>query len=154
MIDRSVEYPNRYRLDEVSGSPGVFDLTPVPGNVVQEGTPISKATMFDADNTNRYKVDTPNEAFRAMANTWNITVPLSGWSSSQSGGFYTNQVTVAGMKAEYAPIWYLNDTSSSTLESTTAAFAAINLMETYDGYVIFKAVEKPEATVPIGIRGV
>lgn len=154
MIDRSVEYPNRYRLDAVDGETNTFDLIPVPGNITQEGTPISKATMFDDDMATRYNTDIPNGAFQAMTRSWSITVPVSGWSSSATNGFYTNRVTVSGMKSVFNPIWYLNDTNAATLENTPSAFANINIMETYDGYVIFKAKEVPDVDVPIGIRGV
>lgn len=44
MQDRIVEHPNRYRM--ISVGDGLVDLIPAPGQVVQEGTPLSKATLL------------------------------------------------------------------------------------------------------------
>lgn len=44
MRDRVVQYPNRYKLTPVSGD--VYDLTPEPGIVTEEGTDLNKA-LFD-----------------------------------------------------------------------------------------------------------
>lgn len=46
MKDRVVEHPNRYRLVPVAGEPDVVDLVPVPGEITEAGTPISKATLL------------------------------------------------------------------------------------------------------------
>lgn len=39
MKDRNVEFPRRYRMTKVTGTDDVYDLTPVPGEVWEEGTP-------------------------------------------------------------------------------------------------------------------
>lgn len=44
MKDRIVQYPNRYKLTQVSGN--IYDLTPEPGIVTEPGTPLNKA-LFD-----------------------------------------------------------------------------------------------------------
>lgn len=41
--DRVVQYPNRYELTNISGD--IYDITPSPGVVTEEGTPINKATI-------------------------------------------------------------------------------------------------------------
>lgn len=46
MKDRSVEYPNRYRLQKVDGTDDIYDLVPAPGEVTDEGTFINKATLL------------------------------------------------------------------------------------------------------------
>lgn len=43
IVDRVVQYPNRYKLTPVSGD--VYDLTPEAGTVTAEGTPVNKATL-------------------------------------------------------------------------------------------------------------
>lgn len=50
MKDRSVEYPNRYRMTLVPGTTDIYEMTPVPGEVYEEGTLMSKGNMMD-DNT-------------------------------------------------------------------------------------------------------
>ncbi len=50
MKDRVVENPNRYLMEPVEGMEGVVDLIPFPGTVLEEGTPLNKATLL-SDNT-------------------------------------------------------------------------------------------------------
>ena len=153
MNDRISSKPNRIKITHENGSVEyvTWERADEP---LQEGTPLNKATLFSSAVEDRYGVSTPSKAFEAMVNTWSIVVLVSGWSFSATDGFYTNQVNVEGVKSIFNPIWYLNDTNAATLEDTISAFTQINVMETYDGYVIFKAMEKPSVDVPIGIRGV
>lgn len=46
MKDRSVEFPNRYRMVKVEGTNDIFDLVPAPGEISEEGTFINKATLL------------------------------------------------------------------------------------------------------------
>jgi len=152
MDDRVVQYPNRYTLTD--NGDGTYTITPAPGTITAAGTPLNKANLFDATGATRYAVTTPAAAFNAITKAWEITCPLSGWSSATTNGYYTNQVTVSGMKAVYNPVWYLNDHTSTTVAASQENFAKIIDMVTYDGYVIFRALEKPGADVLIGIKGV
>ena len=49
VVDRIVQYPNRYKLTDVSTGKelGTYDFTEVPGTVQQEGTEINKE-LFDS----------------------------------------------------------------------------------------------------------
>ena len=46
MKDRSVEFPNRYRMVKVEGTDDIFDLVPAPGEISEEGIFINKATLL------------------------------------------------------------------------------------------------------------
>lgn len=46
MKDRNVEFPNRYHLTKVAGTDDIYDLTPAPGAVFDEGTFINKTTVL------------------------------------------------------------------------------------------------------------
>lgn len=46
MRDRQVQYPNRFRLNAVSGQENVYDLVAVPGTVTQAGTALNKANLL------------------------------------------------------------------------------------------------------------
>lgn len=46
MYDRSVEFPNRYRMTAVPGTSDKFDLIPAPGEVTNEGTAVNKAALL------------------------------------------------------------------------------------------------------------
>lgn len=54
MRDRSVEFPERYRLKKVPGTDDVYDLTPAPGEISEEGTPINKATLLTDETAGKY----------------------------------------------------------------------------------------------------
>ena len=44
MRDRVVQYPNRFKLTQVSGD--IYDLTPEPGIVTEQGTSLNKANLL------------------------------------------------------------------------------------------------------------
>lgn len=68
MEDRLVQYPNRVRLVQVDGQPGVYDIEAVPGTVTANGTPLNKATLLsDAVATLVNNAATPNEALKYLA---------------------------------------------------------------------------------------
>ena len=68
MEDRLVQYPNRVRLIQVDGQPGVYDIEAVPGTVTANGTPLNKATLLsDAVATLVNNAATPNEALKYLA---------------------------------------------------------------------------------------
>lgn len=46
MIDRNVQYPQRYQLVKVEGTDDIYDLIPAPGEVSAKGTLINKATLL------------------------------------------------------------------------------------------------------------
>ena len=46
MIDRNVEFPNRFRMTKVEGTDDIYDLIPAPGEVIAPGDTFSKANML------------------------------------------------------------------------------------------------------------
>lgn len=44
MKDRNVQYPNRFKLTQVSGD--IYDITPEPGIVTEQGTNLNKANLL------------------------------------------------------------------------------------------------------------
>ena len=153
MIDRSVQYPNRFQMVQVEA--GVYDLTPSPGEVTQEGTPISKATLFDDNNATRYDVDEPDDAFKALVNEWQVTVLATNWSSSlNSDGYYTNTVSVSGMRSNFTPIFALNEPDATVIDDAISAFAEIKRMTTSNDSVTFLALDKPDTNIQVRIKGV
>lgn len=46
MTDRNVQFPNRYQLTKVAGTDDIYDLTPAPGTITEEGTMINKQTLL------------------------------------------------------------------------------------------------------------
>lgn len=83
-----------------------------------------------------------------------ITIPVSGWSSTQTDGWYTNQVTVTDMTADYNPYADVVYTSSTTVSDEDSAFGCIKEIETGAGVIIAKAIELPTIDVKIRLMGV
>lgn len=91
MTDRAVEFPNRYKIIQVPGQPGVFDLTPFPGDIVETGTPVSKGTLLKDATYDMYKLSKkedyptdrlvlPDDIFKLLARPYltSLVTVLSG----------------------------------------------------------------------------
>ena len=68
MKDRVVQYPNRYKLTQVSGD--VYDLTPEPGIVTEPGTDLNKANLLKDDTAALYGLGAdavPDDVFAELA---------------------------------------------------------------------------------------
>ena len=77
MIDRVVQYPNRYRAIPVAGQENVFDFVPVLGTITTEGTPLNKATLLSDETATLYGMTgdntTVNQALqRLMAQNYTV----------------------------------------------------------------------------------
>lgn len=82
------------------------------------------------------------------------TITAAGWSSAQTNGYYTNRVTVAGMLASYNPYCDLVVTSAALAEDERTAMGQIIEVETFDGYVIARALEAPTIDLNVRFMGV
>lgn len=54
MKDRSVQFPNRYRLVPVQGTSDIVDIVPAPGEVTEVGTAVNKATLLTDETAGFY----------------------------------------------------------------------------------------------------
>ena len=54
MQDRNVQWPNRYQLTKVPGTDDIYDLTPAPGTITEEGTMINKASLLTDETAQAY----------------------------------------------------------------------------------------------------
>lgn len=154
MKDRQPMNPGRVKitLDDGTVLNGVLERNDSPQ---EEGTPLNKANLFDDDAESRYGVETPNGAFNMIGKKWpDVTIPLAGWSTTTVNGLYENQTTVSGMLEVYEPWVNVVYTSADTMKDDDAAFARVKEIETYDGYIIAKALELPEQDITIKLRGV
>lgn len=115
---------------------------------------ISAVTLSDGNKT-RYGVGTFDQAFNKAVQILTATVPASGWSSAPtSEGWYENRVNTAAMKGVYNPLLDLIITSATLAEDERAAFGLIMEAETFDGYVIFRALDKPDISFNVRFVGV
>lgn len=153
MNDRVPTQPNRVKITKSDGTSEyvTWERADLP---TQEGTPINKATLFSSANSERYDCDLPSEALALLGTEWTVSVPASGWSTTTTNGWYTNQVTVSGMKAVYNPIASVVVSSASTANSESGQFSKIKEIETFDGYIICRAVSAPSESFSMRLAGV
>lgn len=149
MQDRIPLHPGRVKLTQVNGN--IYDIERAD-EPQQAGTPLNKANLFNSAAEARYGASTPNEAFNFITREWNVTVPASGW--TEQTGYFSNRVTVSGMKAAYNPIYAPNPATVTDSPAENEAFGYIAELETFDGYIIVKAIDMPDTDIHIRIRGV
>lgn len=83
MTDRNVEHPNRYQLVAVAGEPSQFDLVPVPGTVMAEGTNLTKLTLLQDSTATALGLDPGDDP--TLDNAFNNLAVLKGTSSPPPG---------------------------------------------------------------------
>ena len=153
MIDRVPTLPGRTKITKADGSTEYVTIERAD-EPTQAGTPLNKATLFDSNAEARYAAATPSEAFNKAVQILTATVPASGWSSAMTNGWYTNRVNVTNMKAVYNPLLDLVITSAALAEDERAAFGLIMEAETFDGYVILRALDVPDISLNVRFVGV
>lgn len=154
MEDRQSVKPGRIKLtfDDGSVKYATLERADEPSVV---GTPLSKNTLFNSANSERFACELPSEAFSLLTQELVVAVPASGWSASaDADGFYTNRVNVTGMNPEFSPVFALVIASTNNMLAQEIAFGTIKRMTTFDGYVIFKADSVPAIDLNIKLKGV
>ena len=154
MENRIPTKPNRIKLTDDSGNIKYYTMERADEPTV-EGTPLNKATLFDSENESRYGCVLPNDALKMLTKEWQVSVSADGWSAeADSEGWYTNQVNVEGMKEVYNPIATLRAISPESVDDEQSAFSAIKQIETFDGYIICRAIDVPDSSINIKLTGV
>ena len=154
MKDRQSARPGRIKLtfDDGSVKYATLERADEPSVV---GTPLNKNTLFNSENSERFDCELPSEAFERLTQEIIVTVPADGWSASvDDEGYYINRVDVQGMKESYSPIFSVALSSALTADVEEGEFEGVKRMVTYDGYVIFKAVDVPTSDLKIRLKGV
>lgn len=154
MLDRQPTKPGRIKLTDDSGNIKYYTMERADEPTV-EGTPLNKATLFDSENESRYACGLPNDALKMLTKEWQVSVPAAGWSAEvNSEGWYTNQVSIDGMKAVYNPIANLVITSAVLVDDEQSAWGNIKEIETFDGYILCKATDKLDISINVRFSGV
>lgn len=116
---------------------------------------INSVLTLSEGNKTRYGAGTFDQAFNKAVQILTATVPASGWSSTPTlAGWYENRVNVAGMKSVYNPLLDLVITNATLAEDERSAFGLIMEAETFDGYVIFRALDRPDISFNVRFVGV
>lgn len=118
---------------------------------------LSEVGKLNTETALRYGLEssTPSQAFDKAVQMLSVNVPASGWPSAPtSAGWHENRVNVTGMKAVYNPLLDMVITSATLAEDERAAFGLIMEAETFDGYVIFRALDVPDMDINVRFMGV
>lgn len=155
MKDRVPTQPNRVKITHEDGTTEyvTWERADEP---TQEGTALNKATLFSDAMGTRYGLDdaTPSQGFEQLVQEFDVSVPASGWSAATTNGWYTNKITVSGMKAVYNPVATLIVTSADVVNEEQTAFSAIKEIETFDGYIICRSLGGIEVDINMKLSGV
>lgn len=154
MEDRQSTNPGRvkFTLDDGTVMFGTIERADSPSVA---GTPLNKNTFFNSKNSERYAANLPSEAFELLTQEPVVTLTPTGWSSSaDADGYYTQTVEIESMSENYSPMFSLEATTADAISEEELAFSYIKKMETFDGYVVFKATEPVTSAVSVRIKGV
>lgn len=127
------------------------DMNRIEGNALELKNTKAELNAFNAL---QQQVDALFTTVDALTQVLTATITAAGWSSAQTNGYYTNRVTVAGMLASYNPYCDLVVTSAALAEDERKAMGQIIEVETFDGYVIARALEAPTIDLNVRFMGV
>ena len=127
------------------------DMNRIEGNALELKNTKAELNAFNAL---QRQVDALFATVDELTQVLTATITAAGWSSAQTNGYYTNRVTVAGMLASYNPYCDLVVTSAALATDERKAMGQIIEVETFDGYVIARAIEAPTIDLNVRFMGV
>lgn len=150
MENRVPTKPGRIKLTDDSGNVTYYYMERADEPTV-EGTPLNKATLFSVTNEELYQCSVPSEAFDKLAESIEIYLPLDGWSAERDeNGYLYQQVEAEKINSKMNPLASLK----GSLRNEKASWPFIHAIETYDGYVIARAVNLPYTDITVELKGV
>ena len=127
------------------------DMNRIEGNALELKNTKAELNAFNAV---QQQVDALFTTVDALTQILTVTITAAGWSATQTDGYYTNQVAVEGMLASYNPYCDLVVTSAALADDERKAMGQIIEVETFDGYVIARALEAPTIDLNVRFMGV
>ena len=123
------------------------DMNRIEGNALELKNTKAELNAFNAV---QQQVGALFTTVDALTQILTATITAAGWSATQTDGYYTNQVAVDGMLASYNPFCDLVVTSAALAKDERESMGKIIEVETFDGYVIARALDAP--TIDINVR--
>ena len=127
------------------------DMNRIEGNALELKNTKAELNAFNAL---QQQVDALFATVDTLTQVLTATITAAGWSTGQTDGYYTNQVAVEGMLASYNPFCDLVVTSAALAEDERTAMGQIIEIETFDGYVIARAIDAPTVNINVRFVGV
>lgn len=155
MEDRQSANPGRVKitLDDGTVMFGTIERADEP---TVAGTPLNKNTLFNNVNTERYGVNLPSEAFELIGRLWGtFALTADGWSANpDSEGYYTQEISIPGMRAEYYPTMIPVYSATETKDDEKAAVGVVDRIVTINGAIKAMAIDVPETSFEFMLVGV
>lgn len=93
--------------------------------------------------------------FNLLQKNWGqFTLLASGWSSTATNGYYTQQLTISGMSNKYYPTVVPIYSSATAKDDEKSAFGQIDYIETINGAIKAYATEPPTIDIKFELVGV
>ena len=127
------------------------DMNRIEGNALELKNTKAELNAFNAL---QQQVDALFATVDTLTQVLTATITTAGWSAAQTDGYYTNQVAVEGMLSSYNPFCDPVITSAALAEDERTAMGQIIEIETFDGYVIARALEAPTIDLNVRFMGV
>ena len=127
------------------------DMNRIEGNALELKNTKAELNAFNAL---QQQVDALFATVDTLTQVLTATITAAGWSAAQTDGYYTNQVAVEGMLSSYNPFCDPVITSAALAEDERTAMGQIIEIETFDGYVIARALEAPTIDLNVRFMGV
>lgn len=155
MEDRQSARPGRIKLTFDDGTVKYATLERADEPAVV-GSPLNKNTLFNSTNTERFACNLPSEAFELLGKVWGpVTLRADGWSSAPDAeGYYTQRIEMDGMSAQYYPSTIPVFSSAELKDDEKVAFGSVDIIETYDRYIVCKSTFPGELDVNFVMVGV
>lgn len=146
-----VEHPRTYTM--TTNDDDTVTLTPAPGTIHQQGTPINDAHLNNIENGIEALVAECGRLDGAKLEEviYSATIPATGWSGSSAP--YSRSVSVSGIKATDNPI--IDIVPSGTYATDMAMqenWGKIYRITTSNNSIKVYATEIPTAGIPIKVR--
>lgn len=157
--DHIVEKPRTYR-QIMNEDDGTIQLSPAPGGIIQQGTPVNAENMNHLEEgvaEVEERMTTQERNFEALQKELpkkrmvrEVTIG-TGW---KGNGPYTQDVEVAGILATDMPhVGPVYDENAETAAAQKEAWGYVDMGIAYNGKITFTCMEeKPETEIPIQIE--
>ena len=153
--NRVVARPRTYTVTENQDQ--TVTLTPVPGEVITPGTPLSAANLNVMDkgvDDCAKAINDIETALNAKVAFFSAAIPSTGWTSQDSGAYYTISLTVTGILATDTPdigivqtgVWATDEAMRDAWSCVTRITASAN------DQLTITASEVPSVSIPIQVR--
>lgn len=146
-----VEHPRTYTLH--TNEDDTVTLTPAPGTIHQQGTPINDSNLNNIETGIEALVSECDrlDGMKLEEVIYSVTIPATSWSGSAAP--YSRSVSVSGIKSTDNPIVDIAPSGTYATDLTMQDnWGRIYRITTSNNSIKVYATEIPSASIPIKVR--